>query len=179
MSTSDTLRQFFENDDGSLPEVEISFENFNDTVHVFEYLCSLGSRDVTAGGGNLWSIADQVSIPFPGAVAASMVVAGVVTSFHVVLGGVTYAGIELPNLGVFFTPACIVIDYRMGNDWSSEKIQTFITLLSKFSSMGGTVSVPWWYSEGERAFNHALKEAQKHSAVANPAFKRDALKRAP
>lgn len=179
MSTSDTLRQFFENDDGSLPEIEISFEEFNDAVQVFEYLCSLESRDVTAGGGTLWSIADQVSVPFPGAVAGSMVVAGVIESFHIVLGGVTYANKKLPNLGVFFTPKCIVIDYRMGNDWGSDEIQTFIALLSKFSSMGGTVSVPWWYSEGERVFNRALKEAQYHGAVANPAFKRDALKRAP
>ena len=151
------LLQYFDTDDGSLPEIEVTFADPSQVVQAFEYLFACGARNVTVGGGYLWQIASQTEVRFSGPGAAALVIAGTAEPFHIVLAGVSCAGHSIPDLGVFVDPDSLVLDYRMGPAWGEPEIQSLLALFRQFSTLGGAVSVPWWGADGESAFLNALR----------------------
>ena len=151
------LSQYFLNDDGSLPEVEIAFQAESSVATAFELLYVLGAKNVTASGGYVWIRAAQVEKPFSGSADALLVAGRLADPFHVVLGGIRGTDQVIPDLGIFVSTDGLVLDYRMGPEWGQAEIESFLELLRKLHSLGGTISAPWWGEDGERDFEAALK----------------------
>ena len=158
--TARILHQYFDQDDGSLPEVIVSFPSADAVATALRYLDTLGARNVTVGGGTWWSRTEQVDKPYSGIGDALRVLSGEADPLHFVLGGVYVAGCVLPDLGVFVDPDGLCLDYRMGDDWGEHEIAALLALLGNLEDAGGIVTVPCWGSEGEDAFLRAI-HAQK------------------
>ncbi|WP_267113983.1 hypothetical protein [Xanthomonas sacchari] len=151
------LSCYFENDDGSLPEIEIEFGSAESLQRAFSYFFDLGAENIAANGSYLWLRKELREWPFSGPRDATLVSDGRADSFHLVLGSIKIDGHQLPALGVFVDPTSLVIDYRMGPDWSRSKIGALIILLKSLIALGGTVSVArWWGSDGQDDFSHYL-----------------------
>jgi len=153
------LLQYFDTDDGSLPEITVTFAEPSQVTQAFDHLFACGARNVSVGGGSLWLTASRSEQPFSGASDASLVISGAAESFHVVLAGVTGSGYSIPDLGVFVDPDSLTLDYRMGSPWGEPEIQSLLALLRQLKDLGGVVAVPWWGADGERAFLCALDGA--------------------
>ncbi|AYN96956.1 hypothetical protein EAW52_25010 [Pseudomonas sp. LTJR-52] len=151
------LLRYFETNDGSLPEIELIFSNPEKVSQAFELLLASDARDVTAGGGSLWLKAHQKQKPFMGSGDAALVIADIAEPFHVVLAGITSDGCTLPDLGVLVTQSCLTIDYRMGHSWREAEVRSFLVVLKKLCEFGGTLSVPWWGTDGEQVFMEAIR----------------------
>jgi len=167
MHPASSLRQYFESDDGSLPEVELTFSDVDTSVAAFRLLFLLSRFDPATGRATVWSIQDNADVAFPGERAASLVVAGIIDSFQVLLPALAVGVDPIPDLGVFFNPGRIVIDYRMGSDWTPQAIQDFMRLLSRCIALGGVLSVPWWGAKGETEFLSVLAVAAGEEEMAN------------
>jgi hypothetical protein len=162
--TSMKLARYFVTDDGSLPEVEVSFNTHAQAETAFQYLCERGSVSVAFGPNNVWSKSSHSERPYAGPGDAALVDSGEIDPFHVVLRNVCCGSdVTIPDLGVFVFPDSLTIDYRMGADWGEPQIDSLLKLLSQLRQLGGTVSVPWWGVEGERDFLNALSEINNHS----------------
>ena len=150
------LSRYFETDDGSLPEIEVTFSDSSQMLLAFQHLHDRGAQNVTADGGYLWLTESQADVPFSGPESAALVVSGAAEAFHVVLGGIAGSDQKIPNLGVFVFTDTLAFDYRMGSDWGSQEIQSLLALLCQLCELGGVVSAPWWGDVGERDFLEAL-----------------------
>ena len=151
------LLRYFETNDGSLPEIEVIFSNPEKVSLAFELLLASDARNVTSGGGYLWLKTEQKEKPFMGSCDAALVIADIAEPFHVVLAGITSEGCTLPDLGVLVTQSCLTIDYRMGRSWREAEVRSLLVLLKKLCEFGGTLSVPWWGTDGEQVFTEALR----------------------
>lgn len=95
------LLEYFANDDGSLPEVQVAFSDSSLVPLAFKHLYDRGSRNVTVNGGHLWIKASDSEKPFSGYEDALLVASGDAEAFHVVLGGIAGSSSPIPDLGVF------------------------------------------------------------------------------
>jgi len=150
------LSRYFETNDGSLPEIEVTFSDSSRMLLAFQHLYNRGAQNVTANGGSLWLTQSQTDAPFSGPESASLVASGTAEAFHVVLGDIAGSDRTIPDLGVFVFPDTLAFDYRMGSDWGPQEIQSLLVLVRQLCDLGGVVSVPWWGAEGERDFLEAL-----------------------
>jgi len=151
------LSRYFENDDGSLPEIEIEFSSAESLQRAFSYFFDLGAENIAVNGSYLWLRKERREEPFSGAGDAALVTDGEAESFHVVLGSINVDSHELPALGVFVDPTSLVINYRMGQDWSRVKVGAFVNLLKSLTALGGNVSVArWWGVNGQKDFSRYL-----------------------
>lgn len=142
------LANYFNRDDGSLPEIEVRFESCDGVVTGLKHLFSHGAHDVSAGGARLWMKDSSESRSFEGPSDAELVVAGAAEPFHLVLAGIDCAGSRLPDLGVFISSDALVLDYRMGPEWGAREIDGLLWLLHGLRKFGGRVSATrWWGSE--------------------------------
>jgi hypothetical protein len=151
------LSRYFENDDGSLPEIEVEFSSAESLQRAFSYLFDLGAENVAIDGSYLWLRKERREEPFSGPGDAALVTDGKADSFHVVLGSINVDGHRLPPLGVFVDASSLVIDYRMGQDWSRVKVGALISLLKSLIALGGNVSaVRSWGADGQEDFSRYL-----------------------
>ncbi|WP_250628169.1 hypothetical protein [Pinirhizobacter soli] len=152
-----TLLDYFETDDGSLPEIEVRFSEPGHTVRAFTRLFTLGAINHSANGPTLWLRASQSEAPFTGPGDAALVISGDAESIQILLNGITCAGCRLPDLGVFVGLNELILDYRMGPEWGGPQIDGLIALLRDLQTLGGEVSVhQWWGDDGQRVFEEAL-----------------------
>ncbi|MEG3998101.1 hypothetical protein [Microcoleus sp. SVA1B1] len=150
------LSEYFETDDGSLPEIEVAFADPSLVSLAFKHLYDRGARNATANGGYIWINSSQSERPFSGPEDALLVASGAAEAFHVVLSGITEADHPIPDLGVFVFTDSLALDYRMGSSWGQSEIQSLLALLRQLRELGGQISVPWWGAQGERDFYAAL-----------------------
>ena len=151
------LSRYFETNDGSLPEIEVDFISKESIHRAFAYLFELGAENVTANGCYLWMHRESRDMPFSGPEDAQLVTSGLSASFHVVLDSIEVGGNKLPALGVLVDPNSLVIDYRMGPDWSRQNIGALFNLLKSFINLGGSVSViREWGPSGQEDFDRYL-----------------------
>jgi hypothetical protein len=149
------LRRYFTEDDGTLPEVVVRFDDPEVVVEAFAAFFEWGARNVTVGGGSLW-LADAAQA----ANAGDEVLEWRGEGFHVVLADIDCGG-RIPDLGILVIGDCLTIDYRMGRGWHDDAIAAFVELLRRLRGYGGLVTVPWWGGDGERDFLAALDEGQR------------------
>lgn len=151
------LLDYFETNDGSLPEIEVRFSEPSHIVKAFTHLFALGANNHSANETTLWMRASQTAVPFAGPEDAAFVTSGEAESLQILLSGITCAGCCLPDLGVFVGLNELILDYRMGPDWGHPQIDGLIALLRDLQALGGEVSVrEWWGDDGQRVFENAL-----------------------
>ena len=151
------LSRYFEIDDGSLPEIEVEFSSAESLQRAFRHFFYLGAENIAVNGSYLWLRNERREEPFTGPGDAWLVTDGKADSFHVVLGSINVDSHELPALGVYVDPLTLVIDYRMGQDWSRVKVGALISLLKSLIALGGNVSVAkWWGANGQDDFSRYL-----------------------
>lgn len=135
MNTSDEVAGFwqrwhaeFEQNDGSLPELRL--------VNVPpKYLSPiwrvLTDRATEIAPARIWreDLAQEVELNTK-VDAGELVSTGKVPFFHVLLRKVGSAGLELPELGVFFAPGEVALDYQPGPQWNRPAFLAFLDLLS-------------------------------------------------
>ena len=151
------ISRYFQNDDGSLPEIEVEFSSAESLQRAFSYFFDLGAENIAINGSYLWLRKEQREEPFSGPRDAALVIDGKADPFHVVLGSINVDSHELPVLGVFVDPSSLVIDYRMGQDWSRVEVGALMNLLKSLIALGGNVSVArWWGTDGQDNFGRYL-----------------------
>ncbi|MBL8258848.1 MAG: hypothetical protein JNM60_03425 [Candidatus Competibacteraceae bacterium] len=152
--------RYFETDDGSLPEIEISFTAPEAIVSALRILFQLGARDVTSSGSRLWLRADDKEVPVTGPNDALLVANGKADSYHFVVDSINKQGAAIPALGVFVDPDALVLDYRMGPEWGASQIEALLSLLKDFKDLGGSVNVlRWWGESGQIELESELSVA--------------------
>jgi hypothetical protein len=142
------LANYFNRDDGSLPEIAVQFESGESVVSGLKLLFAHGAQDVSAGGARLWLKDSSRSRSFEGPSDAELVTAGVAEPFHLILTSITCASSTLPDLGVLVSNDALVLDYRMGPEWGAREINALLALLRGLQGFGGRVSATdWWGDE--------------------------------
>ena len=127
------LRSLFEVDDGSLPEVCVTYVDVEAPSRAFALLRDSASS--VLGIPTFWSIADERDCPVASVPnAAVLVCRGAAESFHVVLEGVRSRDVTLPDLGVFVFPDQLALDYRMGSEWTPVRVEAFFALLADLAA---------------------------------------------
>ncbi len=151
------LSRYFESDDGSLPEIAVQFEQRESLPRAFSNLFELGAINITENGGYLWLRKESREVPFAGPKDAELVSGELAEPFHVVLGSIKVDNLTLPPLGVLVDASGLVIDYRMGPDWSRANVGALLNLLKSLIKLGGAVSVvKSWGTDGQEDFNRYL-----------------------
>ncbi len=153
------LADYFNRDDGSLPEIEVQFDCRDGVVKGLKQLFAHGASDVTVGGARLWMKKSGESQTFEGPEDAELVIKELAEPFHIVLAGIDCAGMELPWMGVLVLSDALVLDYRMGPEWGAHEIDALLWLLLGLRKLGGRVSATkWWGSEIARLLQLELSE---------------------
>ena len=135
------LKDLFDTDDGSLPEISIKFKNSKAVANGFLLLNERATKMIPENA-TFWSkISNEKqqinSIPN----AAALVVVGKAQPFHVILGGIKSSGIDIPDLGIFVFQEEICIDYKMGTEWGPEQLQAFFELLFDIVALDRDLSI--------------------------------------
>ncbi|RJS92033.1 hypothetical protein [Salinisphaera sp. Q1T1-3] len=129
------LRNLFDTDDGSLPEIRVDYRDSAATVAGYALLRGRAAG-VVSDKAYFWSKTHdaEVSLDFVSN-AAALVASGEAEAFHVVLGGIQSRGIAVPDLGVFVFPGQLALDYRIGPAWGSNELEAFFSLLGELVSL--------------------------------------------
>ena len=149
------LRDLFEHDDGSLPEIELTNLGPAAIPKVFATLWRRG-HDATAGGASYCDRRDGQDKPIRSAEEAAVLACNqVAESIHVVLEGLESAGSPIPDLGVCVHPDGLVLDYRMGPAWGPQQVTALFELLITIAEEEPEMTVSHQYSD--EAFGAAWK----------------------
>lgn len=161
------LRDLFEHDDGSLPEIELADIGPTAIPSLFATLWRRG-RDATEGGASYNDRRDGQDKPIASAEdaanAAELVCGQEAESIHVVLGGLGGAGTPIPDLGVFVHPDALVLDYRMGPAWGPQEVTGLLELLRTIAEAEPGLTVRHEYAD--EAFGAAwtkYREARRNN----------------
>ncbi len=123
------LKDLFEKDDGSLPEVRVNYADKNAVASGYSLLRGCASEYVNERA-YFWSKSKNEELQLESVPnAAALVVAGDASPFHVVLAGVQSQGATIPDLGVFVFQNQLALDYRMGSCWTPTVLEAFFRLL--------------------------------------------------
>lgn len=152
------LHYLFDTNDGSLPDIELNHLTAKEVENVYVYL-RLNSK-IVSRGSYFWSITTQEEVPVDSVEnAASLVVNDESECFHIVVGGLSFGEVAIPDLGIFVFKDSIFLDYRMGQEWGSAELDALFTLFSKIREIAPLVEIeyPNYYrSEVREQFGAAL-----------------------
>ena len=124
------LRNYFDADDGSLPEVFIEKLSSQEVCNVYRWIRS--QCDVYCAGGDptLWDRVEQRDVPIKSIDSpAELVVAERAEPFRHGLTNLRISGVDLPHLTIAICPNTITFDYRMGSEWGATQLNAFFDLL--------------------------------------------------
>lgn len=136
----DEIRDFFDTDDGSLPEIRI--ENLSGDTIVKAYAWIRSNSTLISVDAQFWHVPDQSDkhldvVPN----ATALVVAGVAEPFHFLAGGLSFQGTVIPDLGVFIFQDAIFLDYRMGPAWGEREVVALFELLRKITGWDSNATI--------------------------------------
>jgi hypothetical protein len=124
------LHYLFDTDDGSLPEIWLSNLSPDGVVAIFSYLQN--TCDGISNDSSFWSTEEQKDKPINSVPnAAAVVIEGLAEPFHCLCERPTYNGVVIPDLGVFVSDNQICLDYRMGEEWSTKKLEALFGILKE------------------------------------------------
>ena len=123
------VRELFETDDGSLPD--IYFENLKpaEIVAIYE---SVMSRCSVFGEPTVWSIAEVRDVPlskYPR--PAQAFVEGRIEQFRHGLAELNVNGNVVPQLTISVEPGGISFDYRKGSEWDEQTVSALFVLITE------------------------------------------------
>ena len=127
------LKHLFEADDGSLPDVFVENLLEEEVVLLYNWLMNqcTAPADATVWNRDLGLDVPIATVPD----AANAVVCGTIDSFRHGLIGLSFDGLQLPQLSVWLAPNEISLDYRMGPHWNEQTFTAFFGLLRKMQSL--------------------------------------------
>jgi hypothetical protein len=135
------LRDLFDTDDGSLPEVRVDYRDSSATVSGYALLRGRAAR-VVSDNACFWSKTHDAERPLDSVSnAAALVVSGEAEAFHVVLGGIRSRSVAISDLGVFVFPNQLALDYRMGPAWGPKELEALFGLLGELASLDPDASL--------------------------------------
>lgn len=140
-------RANFTDNDGSLPGIDFRKLSPNSVRSIVEYFFRHGevhSTDPTIYDNTKEQDIELSAVADP----AGLVVSGVASSMHCCFEGLSWDGIEVPVLGMYVMEDSVEIDYRMGSEWTPEKVDAFYRLMSHFISLAPEADVASCECEG-------------------------------
>jgi hypothetical protein len=153
----DDLRDLFDTDDGSLPEIRVDYSDSSATVAGYALLRGRAAR-VVSERALLWSNTQSTNVPVDSVPnAAALVASGDAASFHVVLGGIQSQGVTIPDLGVFVFPDQLALDYRMGSSWGVTELGALFELLGELAALDPQASVTHWDTDAAERWRAAWR----------------------
>jgi hypothetical protein len=122
------LAGYFEEDDGSLPEIRLLDLTAEGVVRVFAEVRR--RAEPLDPATHVWhdeleqtvALADVPDV-------AELAATGRIGPPHFLLSGIRSAGVRLPDLGIYIDPGEVALDYRMGKDWNADVLAAFVELL--------------------------------------------------
>jgi hypothetical protein len=81
--------------------------------------------------------------------------------FHVVLRGIHWEGVRLPDLGVFADPTHVELDYRMGSEWDAEVLRAVVEMLTHLRQLA-----PGSHIDLEETVRQSVREHFRRSVEA-------------
>jgi hypothetical protein len=124
------LSFLFAEDDGGLPEVRLLDVSREGLTRIFSRLRELA--EPLDASQTLWYDEREQDVPIRDVVdAAELVADGRIQGFPVLLRGIRWEGVQLPDLGVFVFPGEIDLFYRMGDAWNEVVLGAFIELVGE------------------------------------------------
>jgi len=139
MRISAGVRQLFERDDGSLPDIHVCNLTSEQIVLIYEWLmsqCSI-ARDPT-----LWNIALDQDVPIrETSQPARAFVSGTVASFRHCLANLSIDGVALPELSVCLEDGGLSFDYRMGPEWGDSEVQALLELFTRIMVLAPNAAI--------------------------------------
>ena len=141
-----SIQDCFLHDDGSLPGIELRCDDTREIPRIYEFL--LSGSEITTVDASFWDEIAQRdvridSVPNP----ASLVVDGTSTGFHLCVRK-QIAGVDLPELGISVFQNNIELDWRMGPEWTEEKVFTFFELLHLLKDLAPSLELAGPEMEG-------------------------------
>jgi hypothetical protein len=168
MDAWERLRWLFETDDGALYDIRLAGLDEAGVVAAFEFI---RARSAVTSDACFWHkglerderVADYSD-------AARLVVRGEAEAFHLLAPGLKFAGVVLPDLGVFVWPDELTLDYRMGLEWGPQLVALFELLRQLVTIAGGRVELG--SGAGAAVTQQFVRELEAYSAgCANPITK--------
>jgi hypothetical protein len=148
----------FSNDDGSLPGIDFTDLTPESVRSITDYFFRSG--ELTDPEATFWDNRIEQDVKISEATdLGALVTSGEASSFHCCFRGILWNNIELPVLGLFVFENSIEIDFRMGEEWSHEKVDAFFGLLAHFISIAPEAMVKSTETEGlvdAKLFHNAL-----------------------
>jgi hypothetical protein len=155
------LHDLFDTDDGSLPEIELNCLSGVQVQSIYLFLRSRG-KDTTRDGAKFWDNDLKQKRPVDSiANAATLVTTNRADPFHVVISGLTFNGVTVPDIGVFVFQESISLDYRMGVEWEPAKLSAYFECLfevKKFAPSAKISLQPGTSEEAQKRFQKMLAE---------------------
>ncbi len=126
----DIIREYFDTDDGSLPEIQIQNLSARELAAAYELIRAgskiVGERPVFwHKGNNAELLLDDVPN------AAALVADFQAEPFHFVVEGLSFDGATIPTLGIFVFQQAIALDYRMGSHWGEPEVRALFGLVRR------------------------------------------------
>lgn len=129
ISLWDEVKDLFEHDDGSLPDICVKNLNPREIESIYSWVLSLTE---IYGEPTLWSIKDSKDVPVSAYKnPAKDFNAGEVESFHHPLKEFAIGGTTIPMLGIRVGKGAIDFDYRMGKEWGEEQVEALSEFLAQ------------------------------------------------
>ncbi|MBN9523818.1 hypothetical protein J0H58_35790 [bacterium] len=135
MDAWEQLRWLFDTDDGGLYDIRLAGLDESGVVAAFEFI---RARSAVTPDARFWHTGlerDELVADYPD--AARLVVRGVAEAFHVLAPGLAFAGVTLPDLGVFVWPDEVTLDYRMGPEWGPPELTALFEFLRQLVAVAG------------------------------------------
>lgn len=132
----------FAEDDGSLPEVEVAGLSAEGMGRVYRALLA-----VAAPPGEkveVWPVVGDEGIPLcEVADPAVAVFRGELHPFQILLTGIAFDSVEIPNLGLFVGED-MTLDFRSGEGWDPAVLGAFVRLLASLRDLEDGASIGFW-----------------------------------
>lgn len=133
------VHDLFEQDEGSLPEVQMDGVSPEEAQAMFDALLRIAAP--LRSDQTVWDDERDEDLPIgeyaqPGRLAAE----GRLSTMHCVLRGLEWRGRELPDLGVSIWPGTLALDYRPGPQWSPVVVSRFVELLDTLMDLSEQAS---------------------------------------
>jgi hypothetical protein len=155
------VRDLFEVDDGSLPQIRITYKDKWAAAMAYALLRKRAAR-IASRAAYFWSNERGEEVPLDAVPnAAKLVVTGEAGPFHVVLSGIESQGAVIPDLGVFVFSDQLVLDYRMGPQWSEREVLGLFELLLALASLDPN-AVVLLKDYGQREVRNNFSKAWQH-----------------
>lgn len=149
--------EFFDSNDGSLPEVRFTDVSDANLPHLFEHLQHHASTMSPAGFWDPRNQRDVAVADVPN--AAALVAAGTVEPFRIMLSGVQVRGTRIPDIGVFVLRGEVALDYQPGAEWNESRFRALLDLICALRTIAPEASVstePFVVEEYRLAFEREV-----------------------